>query len=81
MQILKEASECYIQQCENCGVVLKYSECDINVAMKEFKYTDPINTDITSVFYLYDTFVCPSCFSINEAKRKWLIAQNASLMR
>lgn len=73
MQILKEAPECYIQQCKNCGAVLKYSECDINVANKEFKYTDPNCPDITFAFCIYDSFVCPSCFSINEAKRKWMI--------
>lgn len=73
MQILKEAPECYIQQCNNCGAVLKYSECDINVAYKAFEYNDPDCPDITSMFCAYDSFVCPSCNGVNEAKRKWLI--------
>jgi hypothetical protein len=41
MQILKEAPECYIQQCEYCGAVLKYSECDINIKNKTFEIKNP----------------------------------------
>lgn len=74
MQILKQAPECYIQQCEYCGTVLKYSECDINVKNKAFEMK---NSDglvlVPDCVCSYDSFVCPSCNHINEAKRKWMI--------
>lgn len=74
MQILKEAPECYIQQCENCGAVLKYSECDIHVRNKPFKaYEDQENENNGFCICTYDSFVCPSCSYINEAKRRWLM--------
>lgn len=72
MQILKEAPECYIQQCEYCGAVLKYSECDINVKNKRVNFKD-MDGNNTCYVCVYDSFVCPSCFGINEAKRKWLM--------
>ena len=71
MQILKEAPECYIQQCEHCGAVLKYSECDINVKNKHFA----VNTPESEGWCIcaYDSFVCPACGALNEAKRRWLM--------
>ena len=67
MQILKEAPECYIQQCEYCGAVLKYSECDIHP--KNLAY----ETDAGWGVCFYDSFECPSCHCRNEAKRRWMI--------
>lgn len=74
MQILKEAPECYIQQCEYCGAVLKYSECDINVKNKSFeiKHSDG-STIVPNCICTCDSFICPSCYRVNEAKRKWMI--------
>lgn len=74
VQILKEAPECYIQQCSHCGAVLKYSECDINVAGKDF-YVDGKDGGIYDGWYNmpYDTFICPSCNYVKPAERKWLI--------
>lgn len=72
MQILKEAPECYIQQCKYCGAVLKYSECDIRVRNNEFSFKDNEDNDHHCVC-VYDSFVCPSCFNVNEAKRRWLM--------
>ena len=74
MKILKEAPECYIQQCEHCGAVLKYSECDINVKDKRFEIKHSNGATIVSnCICSYDSFVCPSCYNVNEAKRKWMI--------
>lgn len=74
MQILKEAPECYIQQCEYCGAVLKYSECDINIKNKTFEIKNPNDlTKKSDCICSYDSFVCPSCNSVNKAKRKWMI--------
>lgn len=67
MQILKEAPECYIQMCQYCGTVLKYSECDIRLANTEFETADG-----GWGVCMYDSFECPSCHAINEAKRRWL---------
>lgn len=74
MQIIKEAPECYIQQCEYCGAVLKYSECDINVRNKSFEIKHSNGSVMASdCIYSYDSFVCPSCYKVNEARRKWMI--------
>lgn len=74
MQILKEAPECYIQQCKYCGAVLKYSECDINVADKNFNIIDSDGFErVSSCRCSFDSFVCPSCYEINEARRKWMM--------
>ena len=67
MQILKEAPECYIQQCKHCGAVLKYSECDIHPANLRFKTSDGWG------ICTYDSFECPSCHVRDEAKRRWMI--------
>ena len=72
MQILKEAPECYIQQCRYCGAVLKYSECDIHVGNLCFNFKDKDGNDVSCVCR-DDSFVCPSCCGVNEAKRKWLM--------
>ena len=68
MQILKEAPECYIQMCENCGAVLKYSECDIIL-----KNTSWTTEEGGWGVCTYDSFECPSCHCHNEAKRRWMI--------
>lgn len=74
MQIIKDAPECYIQQCEYCGAVLKYSECDINVRNKSFEIKHSNGSVIASdCICSYDSFVCPSCYKINGARRKWMI--------
>lgn len=74
MQILKEAPECYIQQCEYCGAVLKYSECDINIRNKTFEIKNSDGSVLSpNCICSYDSFVCPSCCGVNEAKRKWMI--------
>ena len=68
MQILKKSTECYIQRCEKCGSVLKYSECDIHAKNKQIK-TEDDQYKITTVCS-FDSFVCPSCGEINIANRE-----------
>lgn len=74
MQILKEAPEWYIQHCEHCGAVLKYSECDIHVKNVPF-YIKNKNGENIRFQYVCDTFICPCCNKINEAERKWFYEQ------
>lgn len=61
MEILAKVTDCYMQKCDKCKSVLKYSSSDINVS--------------GSVLYLggdpwtfcYDTVICPSCGKILDA--------------
>lgn len=68
MEILAKAPECYIQQCDRCGAVLRYSKCDITLANIPF-YVD--NGD--KWLCTYDSIICPSCGEALEAKREWFI--------
>ena len=68
MQIIKDTPDCYIQQCEYCGTVLKYSECDIIPKNRSFTTSDG-GWGVCS----YDSFECPSCHTHNEAKRRWFM--------
>ena len=65
MEILEKAPDCYIQQCKNCGAVLKYSECDIHKGDIEFEEYGQ--------WWLckYDSFMCPSCRYPQDAERTW----------
>lgn len=69
MQILKEAPDCYIQRCECCGAVLKYSEFDIIPSGES--YTNPDGNGWGVCFY--DSFECPSCYWHNKALRRWMM--------
>ena len=66
MEILEKAPECYIQQCNNCGAVLKYSECDIHPGDTPFKDNNGVEWTCTC-----DSFVCPSCNHPISATRTW----------
>jgi hypothetical protein len=66
MEILEKAPECYIQQCKNCGAVLKYSECDIHAGDIPFKSDDGRDWVCSC-----DAFICPSCKLPIAAERTW----------
>ena len=66
MEILEKAPDRYIQQCSNCGAILKYSDSDIHPYGIPF-YVD----DVTQWTCGYDAFVCPSCNMPNKAERTW----------
>lgn len=72
MQILKESPDCYIQHCAYCGAVLKYSECDIHVKKIKFTVKNDKGNNNTYWFSDDDTFVCPCCYNVNIAERKWM---------
>lgn len=68
MEILAKAPECYIQQCDCCGAVLRYSKCDIHMSGVPF-YVDNGDQWVCG----YDAIICPSCNEVLKAKREWLI--------
>lgn len=66
MEILEKAPDRYIQQCSNCGAILKYSESDIH------PYGIPFYTEDGTEWRFYeDAFVCPSCNIPVAAERTW----------
>ena len=66
MEILEKAPDRYIQQCKNCGAVLKYSESDIR------PYGIPFTADNGMQWTCNnDVFICPSCNIPVVAERTW----------
>lgn len=65
MTVLRESHECYIQQCNECGAVLKYSLHDIHIANETFFIDD--QPWVAS----YDTIVCPCCKRPLVATKNW----------
>ena len=65
MEVLHESPEYYIQQCRNCGAVLKYSLNDIYIADHPFsvKGKEYISSE--------DAIVCPCCQTILPANKQW----------
>ena len=66
MEILEKAPDRYIQQCNNCGTILKYSEDDIHKGGIPF-YTE----DGTQLTCYDDVFICMSCKYPVKAERTW----------
>lgn len=66
MTVLDKNLECFVQICDDCGTIFKYSMSDINregdrVFTK--KYTDGV---ITS----HDFVICPTCGEVLHHSRK-----------
>ena len=66
MTVLHESPEHYIQQCERCGAILKYSLHDINIGAQPFWSKGQIT--VAS----YDSIICPCCQEILPATKQWL---------
>lgn len=67
MTVLHESPEYYIQQCDKCGAVLKYSLHDIHIAEKPFF----VNNDESPWYASFDAIVCPCCKSMLVATKNW----------
>lgn len=65
MTVLHESPEYYIQQCSNCGAILKYSLHDVNVGAQPFWVKGQI------CVAAYDSIVCPCCQTILPATKQW----------
>lgn len=65
MTVLHESHECYIQQCNECGAVLKYSLHDIHIA------NEPFFVDDQQWGASYDAIVCPCCKRLLVATKNW----------
>ena len=66
MEILEKAPDRYIQQCNHCMAILKYSDSDIHPAWTSFRAED--GTEWTGS---NDFFICPSCNKAVVAERTW----------
>lgn len=65
MTVLHESPEYYIQQCKDCGAILKYSLHDINAGGQPFW----IEGEMCAA--AYDSIVCPCCQAIIPATKQW----------
>lgn len=65
MTVLHESPEYYIQQCNECGAVLKYSLHDIHIANEQFFVDDQ------PWLASYDAIVCPCCKRLLVATKNW----------
>lgn len=70
MTILHESPECYIQQCSECGAVLKYSKNDIYIADKLHEFEDG-----ESYYASFDFIRCPACGQVLMSTKEWLYDQ------
>lgn len=68
MTVLHERPENYIQQCDKCSAVLKYSLNDIHIAYEQF-FVD--NCDLPWIAS-FDSIVCPCCKNLLPATKQWL---------
>ena len=78
MTILHESPEYYIQQCSECGAVLKYSKNDILVAYKEHYLGD--HMFVADVDHIY----CPCCKTPIQATKEYFyqfMLKNLQLLR
>ena len=67
MTVLQESPEVYIQQCKECGAILKYSLNDIKPEAV------PYYDDNGKIIYVagYDSIICPCCKKIIPATKEW----------
>lgn len=65
MTVLYDSPEYYIQRCDKCGAVLKYSLHDIHIAY------EPFSIDGVEYIASDDTICCPCCKSILTATKNW----------
>lgn len=66
MTVVERSDECYIQQCRECGAVLRYSMNDIHIKEKPFR----VSNDGLPYVVSFDSIVCPQCGEILEATRR-----------
>lgn len=67
MTVLQESPECFIQQCKECGAVLKYSLHDIHP--EAVPYYDE-NGEITYIAG-FESILCPCCEHVIPATKEW----------
>ncbi len=76
MTVLYESPECYIQQCKECGAVLKYSLNDIHIE------ADPYYDDNGEITYMagFDSIMCPCCKKVIPATKEWFYESPYTMM-
>ena len=67
MTVLQESPEYFIQQCKECGAVLKYSLHDIHTE------ADPYCDEHGDIIYMagFDSIMCPCCEKVIPATKEW----------
>lgn len=67
MTVLQESPECFIQRCEECGAVLKYSFDDIHAE------AHPYYDEHGKITYIadFESIMCPCCKEVIPATKEW----------
>ena len=67
MTVLQESPECFIQQCEECGAVLKYSLHDIHAE------AHPYYDEYGKIMHIagFESIMCPCCNEVIPATKEW----------
>ena len=76
MTVLHESPEHYIQQCQECGAVLKYSLLDIHIE------ADPYYDESGEIIYIagFDSIMCPCCKKVIPATKEWFYESPYTMM-
>lgn len=76
MTVLHESPEYYIQQCQECGAVLKYSPHDIHIM------ADPYYDEHGEIIYMagFDSIMCPCCEKVIPATKEWFYESLYTMM-
>lgn len=67
MTVLQESPECFIQQCKECGAVLKYSLHDIHPEAVPYYNSDGKMTYVAG----FESILCPCCENVIPATKEW----------
>lgn len=67
MTVLQESPEVYIQQCKECGAVLKYSLHDIHPEAVPYYDKDG------EIIYVagFESIMCPCCNKVMPVTKEW----------
>ena len=76
MTVLQESPEVYIQQCKECGAVLKYSLNDIHPEAV------PYYDDNGEIIYMagFESIMCPCCEKVIPATKEWFYESPYTMM-
>ena len=76
MTVLQESPECFIQQCQKCRAVLRYSLNDIHIE------ADPYYDENGGKIFIagYDSIMCPCCKEVIPATKEWFYESPYTMM-
>jgi hypothetical protein len=67
MTVLQESPECFIQQCKECGAILKYSLHDIHPEAVPYFNEDGEQTYCAG----FESIMCPCCKHVIPVTKEW----------